>query len=327
MKLIPRSAPHIRHSDNNKTVMGDVLLTLLPLYVMAFCFYGWRPAALMAVSVVTCTVADALCVLIRRKEFNYRDFSPLVTGLIIPLLMPVSSAYTMVIVAGLFAIVVVKQPFGGLGCNLFNPAAGGIAFAIACWPDKIFSYPLPFETVPVFGENSYAVASSTAYALKVGGVPTTDLSDMLLGIVQGPMGATNILVILACLLYLAYRKTVRLAQPVCFLAAAAVMAYLFPRTPVEPLYSVAFELMSGSLLVGAVFLLCDPVTSPKRIPAKALYGAVAGVVAMLFRRFGGFEQTIAFAILFMNMLAPAFDWLVVRYSRKERRGRVETAEN
>lgn len=324
MKLTQRNAPHIRHSDSNKTVMGDVLLTLLPLYVMAFCFYGWRPAMLMAVSVVTCTLADWLCVLIRGKAFNLRDFSPMVTGLIIPLLMPASSAYTMVVVAGLFAIVVVKQTFGGLGCNLFNPAAGGMAFAIACWPDRMFSYPLPFETVAVWGEVTCATANSTAYALKVGGVPTTDLSDMLLGIVQGPMGATNILVILACLLYLSYRKTVRLVQPLCFLGTASVMAVLFPRAAVEPLQSAAFELMSGSLIFGAVFLLCDPVTSPKRLPAKALYGAVAGVTAMLFRRFGGFEQTIVFAILFMNMLAPAFDWLT---AWRERRGKLEAKEN
>ncbi len=123
----------------------------------------------------------------------------------------------------------------------------------------------------------------------------------------GPLGAVSVLVLLACLVYLSLRRTIPLVQPVCFLAAAALMAFLFPRADFSRLSSVAYELMSGSMVFGAVFLLNDPVTSPKRTAARALYGFVAGVVTMLFRYFGGFDQGFVFALLLMNALAEEFD--------------------
>lgn len=325
MKLIPRDAPHIRHSDNTKTMMGDVIISLLPLYFMAFSFYRWRVVVLMLVSVAVCVFSEVFCVLIAGRKVNFRDFSAVVTGLIIPLVMPASAGYDMVAAAGVFAIVVAKQPFGGTGENLFNPAAAGLAFAIACWPTRMFTYPLIFEDLPLLGQITAKTANSAAYALKIGGIPTADFKDMFLGIRGGPMGATNILIILACLLYLSYRKTVRFVQPVSFIAAAAVMAYLFPRVDVTRVDSVLFELMSGSLLFGAVFMFSDPVTSPKRPGSQAAYGAIGGVVAMLFRYFGGYEQTVVFAILLMNALVPLFDW-PVEIRLMERRQKVETAK-
>ncbi len=326
MKLIPRDAPHIRHSDNTKMVMGDVIISLLPLYFMAFSFYGWRVVTLMLTSAATCVISEIAAVKLAGRHINLRDFSPLVTGLIIPLMMPASASYSMVVAAGLFAIMVAKQPFGGTGENLFNPAAAGLAFATACWPSQMFSYPLIFEELPLLGQITAKTANSAAYALKLGGIPTTDFKDMFLGVRGGPMGATNILIILACLLYLSYRKTVRFVQPASFIASAALMALLFPRVDVAPLDSMLFELMSGSLLFGAVFMFSDPVTSPKRPGSQMAYGAVGGVMAMLFRHFGGFEQTVVFSVLLMNALVPLFDWPVELKRLIERRHKVETAE-
>jgi len=329
MKLIPRDAPHIRHSDSNKTMMGDMILTLLPFYLIGVCFYGLRVVLLMLLSAAVCWLADLVCCLVRGRRFNVRDLSSLVTGLLIPLLMPATISYGVVVLACIFAIVVVKHPFGGIGENLFNPAAGGVAFAIACWPEKMFAYPNIFATIPLGGVSGVATVSSTAYTLKMGGVPGADLGDVLLGLTPGPVGAASILVVLACLLYLAYRRTVPLIQPVCFLAAAALMAFLFPRADIGRTYSVAYELMSGSLVFGGVFLLSDPVTSPKRFGARALYGLTAGVLVMVFRRFGGFEQGVTFAVLLMNAVSEEYDRLVqylAARAERERRAPHETCE-
>lgn len=307
MQLIQRNAPHIRHSDNPKTLMGDVILALLPLYVIGVCFYGIRVFVTMILSVLSCWLCDMLCSLLRRRFFNFRDFSGIVTGLIIPLMMPASVPYYVVVLSGVFAIAAVKHPFGGTGENLFNPAAGGVAFAAACWPQKFFAYPLPFSTLPLWNTESVITAPSTAYTLKVGGLPSADLGDMLLGLVAGPVGTVSILVLLACLVYLAIRRTIPLVQPVCFLLAVALLAFLFPRADISRTYSVAYEMMSGSLVFGAVFMLTDPVTSPKRPLSRALYGFVTGVVTMLFRHFGAFEHGFAFALLIMNALSEEFE--------------------
>ncbi len=312
MQLIQRNAPHIRHSDNPKTLMGDMILTLLPLYVIGVCFYGFRVLVTMAVSVLICWLCDMLCGLLRSRFFNFRDLSSIVTGLIIPLMMPATVPYYVVAFAGLFAIVAVKHPFGGTGENLFNPAAGGIAFAAACWPSKVFSYPVTFTTIPLWNVDGVFTVTSTVHTLKMGGLPSADLNDMLLGLIAGPVGTVSILVLLACLIYLSIRRTIPFVQPVCFLAAAALMAFAFPRADISRTLSVAYELMSGSLVFGAVFLLNDPVTSPKRTAARALYGFVAGIVAMLFRYFGGFDHGVVFALLLMNALAEEFDYLMVR---------------
>lgn len=326
MQLIPRNAPHIRHSDNPKTLMGDVVLTLLPFYVMGVCFYGLRVLVAMLLSVAVCWLCDLLCCLLRSRPFNFRDFSSVVTGLIIPLMMPASIPYYVVALAGVFAIVAVKHPFGGTGENLFNPAAGGLAFAAACWSDKMSSYPAVFTDLPLWDTSGVITVTETAHTLKMGGLPSSDLSDMLLGLVAGPVGAVSILVLLACLVYLALRRTVPLVQPVCFLAAAALMAFLFPRADFSRAASVAYELMSGSLVFGAVFMLNDPVTSPKRRAARALYGFVAGVVAMLFRYFGGFDQGFVFALLLMNALSEEFDALAVRGPKALRRAKGKGAQ-
>lgn len=324
MKLIPRDAPHIHHNDSARTVMGDVILAMLPLYFIAFCFYGLRAPLLGLTSALTCYLSDMLCTKLRGSRVNLYDFSALVTGLLIPLMLPATIGYLAVITAGLFAIVVVKHPFGGVGQNIFNPAAAGLAFVTACWPDQVFRYPQLFEKLPVLGDAAVGTVNSTAYILKMGGVPSLDQSEMFLGILPGPMGATNILVIIACLIFLSYRKTICLSQVGAFTLGVAAISMLMPRVAVGPFDSFFMEIMSGSLLFGAVFMVTDPATIPKRWEGRVLYGLLAGIAAMLIRFYGGFEQSIVYTILLLNIVTPVFDWVFERYFVKKER-RVEHA--
>ena len=319
MKLMPKKAPHIRSDVNNKTVMGDAVLALAALYFMAACYHGYRALHLCALSVAVCWAADLFCTLLRGRRVNLRDFSPAVTGMIIPLMMPANIPWHVVVTAGLFAILAVKQPFGGLGNNLFNPAAGGIAFATVCWTEEMFSYPVPGAGIDFFGPVSSTLSSSTAYTLYVGGVPMEDATSVLLGQLAGPMGTTSVLVILAGLFYLLIRGTVRYQQSLLILLTAGALNFLFPRVAADGLTSAFYEVLATPVLFCAVFMFADPVTSPGRNLGRALYGAAGGVVVFLFSRFGGYEQTTVFAILLMNAVSPAFDILAEKRAAKERR--------
>ncbi|MEM1485409.1 RnfABCDGE type electron transport complex subunit D [Oscillospiraceae bacterium PP1C4] len=300
-------APHIRFQESTRTLMSDVILLLLVLCAPAYLFYGPRPLVICGVSVATAVIADIICTLVRGKRINIFDYSPIVTGLIIALTMPATISYRVIIAAVLFSIIVVKHPFGGVGNNLFNPAAAGFSFAAICWPEQVFMYPQPFEAIPAFGEVSVKLFQNPAFVLKLGGIPTNDISEMIFGKYPGPMGATNILVILACLGYLLFRRTISWHLSVSFLASCASVAFLFPRVGTNGVQSVLFEMMSGILLFGAVFVVTDPATSPKRASSLAVYGIFAGVVTMLFRYLGGFEESMPFAVLFSNAFVPVID--------------------
>ena len=319
MKLSPSPAPHIRHSQTTRGVMGDAITALFFLYGIAFYLHGPRALTLGAASVLVCLACDILCNLIYNKRHNLRDNSSIVTGMILPLMMPVSISYSIVIIAGVFAIFVAKHPFGGTGHNVFNPAAAGFSFVAISFGRVLFTYPLHGSNLPMFGEFEFTAAASPAFTLGIGGIPPYNTMELLLGNYPGPMGATNILVLTACLLYLVFRGTVRWSAPVAFISTVALLALAFPRSPATGFASVAYELSAGLLLFGGIFLLGDPVTTPKREMAKVSFCITAGIVVMLFRHFGRKEEGITFSLLLMNAAVWGFDMVGERVASKIRR--------
>jgi len=314
LNLNNTSPPHIRHSDSTRVLMLNVIFPMLIIYVSATFYYQTRALMLLLVSVTVAVLTDTICVLIAGKRPNLRDFSPVVTGTMLPLLMPASIDYWILGVAAAFAVVIAKHPFGGVGHNVFNPAAAGLAFVTICFGDKMFSYPIPRAPLPVFGSSDLITVVSPAFMLELGAAPKYDLIEILTGNFPGPMGCTNILVILGCLLYLVSRRTVRWVMPVSFFVTVALFAFLFPRIGggfevVEDvrLRSVLFEMAAGVLLFGGVFMLGDPVTTPKRDFSKAVFAVAAGIIVMLFRRYGSFESAFPFALLLMNATVWGFD--------------------
>lgn len=327
MKLRAQNPPHIRSRESSQTVMLDAIIAMLPLYAMATYYYGKRAIALGFFSVAVTAVIDMLCVIARRNIPNIRDFSPIVTGMLLPLLMPASIRFEIVAAAAVFGIAVAKHPFGGVGENIFNPAVAGAAFAAVCWPKAMFLYPVPFDRLPVAVDDTLKLINSPAYTLSLGGAPSTNLLDMLLGNFAGPMGATNILVLCTCFLFLAVRKTVSVWMTGAFLAGAALVAAAVPRAMLTPLYSVGYELMSGLMLIGAIFLINDPVTSPKRKLPKVLYGFLAGVVSMTFRHLGEYEDSLLFALLVMNAAVWIIDLWGEHLAHALRRKNIELKTN
>ena len=327
MQIKRQRAPYIFHQESTRTVMLDMILALLVVYAICFYYYGRRAVALGLICAVTALLCDWVCTLLMRRRIPLNDLSPLVTGLIIPLLMPASIAFHIPVLAVLFGLIVAKAAFGGTGHNVFNPAAAGLAFAISCFPAQIFSYPVPGRALssplPMFPGLDNATIPSPAFYLNVGGIPAYDIEEMLLGNFPGPMGATNILVILACLLYLVFRRALKWEIPVFFLLTALMLAFWFPRAPVFGAYSVVYEMMSGMLLFGGVFMLGDPVTSPRRGPGKIAYAITAAAAVMFFRHFGRFEESFVFVLLAVNAAVWGFDMLGEAIASKIRRRKKE----
>lgn len=198
-------APYIKHPTTTRGIMLDVMLCMAALYLIAAFYYGWRAVMLGVVSMAVCMLCEWLGSILRLERHNAHDISALVTGMMIPLMLPASIPYYVVIVADVFAILLVKYAFGGTGYNLFNPAAGGLLFVTLCWPQLVFAYPATFTNPEVFGEVTVRTTNSIAYVLSMGSVPSTDMTSVMLGLHPGPMGTLNGLVLLACMLYLAAR--------------------------------------------------------------------------------------------------------------------------
>lgn len=305
-KLMFQNAPHVRQSESVVTMMTDVIVALLPIYLMAFFYHGARSLVLGLCGALCCSVLSVLGALLLREK-PVPDLTPIITGLIIPLLLPADIPYYVVISACAVAIFVVKIPFGGTGSNLFNPAAVGFASVAICWPELVFRYPATMQAIEIFGESTAKIAQSPAYSLSLGAVPDYNVLDMLLGSAPGPMGATNILVVAACGIFLIVKKAINWITPVSFIVPYALLCLLFPRIGGSPFEALCYELFSGTVVFGAFFMLTEPVTSPKRDFGKLMAGISSAIVVFLFRYFGGFEMGFASALIVMNVFSPIYD--------------------
>lgn len=305
-KLMFQNAPHVRQSESVVTMMTDVIVALLPIYLMAFFYHGARSLVLGLCGALCCSVLSVLGALLLREK-PVPDLTPIITGLIIPLLLPADIPYYVVISACAVAIFVVKIPFGGTGSNLFNPAAVGFASVAICWPELVFRYPATMQAIEIFGESTAKIAQSPAYSLSLGAVPDYNILDMLLGSAPGPMGATNILVVAACGIFLIVKKAINWITPVSFIVPYALLCLLFPRIGGSPFEALCYELFSGTVVFGAFFMLTEPVTSPKRDFGKLMAGISSAIVVFLFRYFGGFEMGFASALIVMNVFSPIYD--------------------
>ena len=246
--------------------------------------------------------------------------------MMIPLMLPAGVPYYIVIVADCFAILLVKYAFGGTGYNLFNPAAGGLLFVTLCWPQTVFAYPAIFSHPEVFGEVTARTTNSIAYVLHVGSVPSTDMTSVMLGLHPGPMGTLNGLVLLACMLFLAARGSIRLWQPLITLGIVAVFAAFFPRAAFSSLQSMYYEVFGTTALFGTVFMLSEPVTGATREEGRLFSGITAGLLLSAFNYFGAYQQSILFVVLLMNVLNHYIDTVTEKKMQEERRARYAKRE-
>ena len=319
------SSPHVSSPTGTRSLMLDVLIALLPALCAAVYFFGPRALIATVISVVACEFFEWGYRKLLHKPQSNGDLSAAVTGVLLAFVCPVTLPYWTLVIGDLFAIVVVKQLFGGLGKNFLNPALAGRAFLM-------LSYPVAMTTWVKPGSENWAGLVSAADAV-TGATPLSvdymhsgnlqglidsgvDLADMFIGNVGGCIGEVSAVLLLIGGLYLIFRGVIKPHIPVAFIGTVAVLTFLFPQGGSDRLTWMLYELLGGGLFLGAFFMATDYVTSPTSSLGEVIFGIGCGLLTVFIRYFGGYPEGVSYAILIMNVCA----WLIDQVCRPSRFG-------
>ena len=292
MRFAMSSSPHIRCSDNTRRIMLDVLIALLPTLLAGTIFFGLRCLLLAAVSIAAAGLAEALWNKLTRRYQTVEDLSAAVTGLLLVLTLPATVPYWMAAVGAVFAVIVVKAAFGGLGQNA-----------------SMTRFVAPGTSIPLDLRSADVVTAATPlHSMVMPALPDVPLSEMFLGSIGGCIGEVSALALLIGGGYLVVRGVIKLRIPVSYLGTMAVLSFAF--APMEPLRWMLYSLLGGGVLLGALFMASDYATSPATPGGQVLYGIGCGVLTVLFRSVGLYPEGVTYAILLMN----AASWLLERFT-------------
>ena len=319
-ELTISSSPHAHTDHTTRIIMRDVLIALLPALAGSVYFFGFRALTVTLVSVLACFLFEKLwCKLMKQDDKTY-DLSACVTGVLLAFVCPPTIAYWQIILGDMFAIIVVKMLFGGIGRNMFNPALASRAF--------LFSWPAAMSTwVKVGWENQAGVfesvdivtAATPLASMHQGQMPDASILDMFLGNVGGCIGETSALLLLIGLVYLLIRKVISIRIPAFYIGTVAVLTFLFPMGN-DRLPWMAAQLFSGGLMLGAIFMATDYVTSPITKLGQIIYAIGCGLLTVAIRYFGGYNEGVSYAILIMNACVVLLDRLgrPTKYGAKQK---------
>ena len=310
-KVVVTSSPHIKADDDTRSLMLDVLIALLPALCVAVYTFGPRALVLTVISMVACAVFETIYNKIVKHPNTIGDLSCFVTGALIAFNVPVAASWWMVVFGALFAIIIVKMLFGGLGKNFMNPALGERAFMMASWAGMMTTWTQPHASLPLFGTVTVTDAISTATPLasmKNGVLPEgTQLIDMFLGQTGGVIGETSAIALIIGGLYLLWRKVITINIPAAYILTVAVITFLFPMGDVSRVQWMLSQVLSGGLMLGAIFMATDYVTSPVTAKGQIIFGIGCGLLTVFIRYFGGLPEGVSYSILIMNTLVWAID--------------------
>ncbi len=311
-ELTISSSPHIHAPYSTRTIMRDVLIALAPAFVGAVYFFGLRALLVTLVSVASCVFFEWGYCKITKTNCKVYDLSAVVTGVLLAFVCPVTIPYWTVIIGDFFAIVIVKMLFGGVGRNIVNPALAGRAFMMS-WAVLMSTWvTVGFGNAPVLGDTSLealdGLTSATPMSYLHQGVLPEGISpmDMFLGNIGGCMGETSTLLLLLGLVYLLARRIITVRIPLSFIGTVAVLTFLFPQGN-DRLSWLVYQLCGGGLMLGAIFMATDYVTSPVTRLGQVVYGIGCGLITVVIRYFGGYPEGVSYAILIMNCCVVLLD--------------------
>ena len=306
-ELTISSSPHVHAPVTTRTIMRDVIIALLPALAGSVWFFGPRALTVTLVSVLACYVFEKLyCKLMKLDDKTY-DLSACVTGMLLAFVCPPTIAYWQIVIGAAFSILLVKMLFGGIGRNIVNPALAGRAF--------MFSWPVAMSTwvkvgwenqASVFGNADVVTAATPLANMHQGLMPEASISDMFLGNIGGCIGETSALLLLIGFGYLLIRKVITPRIPLCYIGTVAVLTFLFPQGN-DRLTWMAAQVFGGGLMLGAIFMATDYVTSPITKKGQIIYAIGCGALTVLIRYFGGYNEGVSYAILVMNTCAVLLD--------------------
>lgn len=313
------SSPHVRHKDTTAGIMRDVIIALLPASAFGVYNFGIKALILIIVAIATCVASEAVYEYFMHKKITVLDYSAAVTGLLLALNVPSELPVGMLIIGCVFAVIIVKQLFGGLGQNFMNPALAARCFLLISFTGRMTTFTYDGVTGPT------PLAILKGGSSEVAGM-TTDLWDMFLGTIGGTIGETSTIALLIGAAYLLVRKVITLRIPATYIGSFAVFIMLFAPGHQFDFMFLAKELCGGGLILGAFFMATDYVTSPITPNGKLIYGVFLGVLTGLFRMFGGSAEGVSYAIIITNMIVPLIEKYTVPKSFGKVRVKKEATE-
>ena len=314
-KVVVTSSPHIKAQDDTRSLMLDVILALVPALAVAIFTFGARALVLTVATILSCVIFALLYCQVVHKPSTIGALSAVVPGILVAFNVPVAAPIWMPVIGGAFAIIVVKMLFGGIGKNFMNPALGARAFMMASWPALMTTWVQPHQSISLFGSVDVTDAISTSTPLATmkasteGGakLPSESLLDLFFGQHGGVIGETCALALLAGGAYLLYRKVITINIPAAYILTVAVLTFLFPLGGNDRLQWMLSEVLSGGLLLGAIFMATDYVTSPVTPKGQIVFGVGCGLLTVFIRYFGGLPEGVSYSILIMNALVWMID--------------------
>ena len=319
LKLIATSSPHIRGSERTQTIMLDVIIAMLPALAFACLNFGLRALTLTAVSVAGCVFFEWLYRKLLKKPESFRDLSAVVTGMLLAFVSPVQIPYWMILIGDFFAIIIVKQLFGGIGKNFVNPALAGRAILLASYVGSMTSWVDPaVNKAAVLGSNVDIVTAATPLSYMKGADPvalaesfgnltgTYSVSQMFLGQIGGSLGEVSALMLIIGGVYLIIRKVINWHTPVAYIGTVAVLTFLVPKAG-SGVEWMLYSLFGGGLMLGAFFMATDYATSPVTKKGQLIFGVGCGLFTVLIRYFGSYNEGVCYSIMVMNLFVALID--------------------
>ena len=304
-KLLVSPSPHLHTKTSTKSLMRDVVIALLPAVVVSVLCYGWSELLVLGVSVASCILLEYLITkYLLKKPCTVCDWSAAVTGVLLALNLPASTPWWVVFIGAVVAVGVAKMTFGGLGQNVFNPALVGRVFLLISFPTYMTNWTKPNGFIGNFDAFTGATPLGLAKEGGVAAIEGLDYSDMLFMNIGGSAGELSAIALLAGFAYLLIRGVIRPYITCSIIATVAVFSGIFwaidPATYTDPV----FNILTGGLLLGSIFMATDYVTSPMSNMGGVVFGIGIGVITMLIRYFGAYPEGVSFAILIMNSVVP-----------------------
>lgn len=315
-KLIVSSSPHVRSNEDTSYIMKQVLIALIPAAIAGLYFFKFNALSIMFFCILGTVGSEYLYQKFTKQENTIGDFSAVVTGLLLAFNLPASLPWWMCLVGGVFAIVVVKMVFGGIGNNFLNPALASRAFLLASFPVAMTSWTKPGTSEWINTSNLDAVSTATPLSfLKNGVIGVAELSsnkisltDMIIGNIGGCIGETCAILILLGGIYLIYKGIIEYIIPVFYIGTVFVLTLLLSFFIGGFSFNFAlYELFAGGLILGGFFMLTDYTTSPMTKKGQIIYAVLAGIITTVIRLFGGYPEGVSYSILLANVATPLID--------------------
>ena len=306
-KLIVSPSPHLHTKTSTKSLMRDVVIALLPAVVVSVLFYGWSELLVLGVSVASCVLLEYLITkYLLKKPCTVGDWSAVITGVLLALNLPATTPWWVVFIGAVVAIGIAKMTFGGLGQNLFNPALVGRVFLLISFPTYMTDWTKPQGFITNSIVDAYSGATPLGLAKGFGPEATEamDYLNMLFLNIGGSAGELSAIALLLGFAYLLIRKVIKPYITLSIIATVAVFSGIFWAINPAEYTDPVFNILTGGLLLGSIFMATDYVTSPMSAWGGVVFGVGIGLITMLIRYFGAYPEGVSFAILIMNSVVP-----------------------